>query len=197
METDLRHPSLAASTAHLTAAPGLSTVLAGQVEFAEVIQAVPVPSHHAGMTPDRTLDVIVAGPLPPNPVDLIESERMRTVLRDAEDRYDLVVIDTPPMSVVSDAIPLIREVSGVIVVTRLGKSIRESVTELRKQLQHLDAPTLGVVVNGFKAERGAYGYGYGYAAYEPGDSPAEVEPSRSNGGSDGAETSASGQRAER
>ncbi len=167
METDLRHPSLAASGGHLDRAPGLSTVLAGQIEFAEAVQAVDGPERtQAAVCSDRTMDVVVAGPLPPNPVDLIESERMRSVLREAEERYDLVVLDTPPTSVVSDAIPLIREVSGVIVVTRLGKSTRESVTQLRTQLEHLDAPILGVVVNAFKAERGAYGYGYGYG-YEP------------------------------
>ena len=176
METDLRHPSLAASAGQLAAAPGLSTVLAGQIEFAEVVQEVVVPKHHGGGTPDRTMDVVVAGPLPPNPVDLIESERMRAVLSEAEEHYDLVVIDTPPTSVVSDAIPLIRQVSGVVVVTRLGKSTRESVAHLRKQLEHLNAPTLGVVVNAFKADRGAYGYGYGYGE---GYQPSEVDESMS------------------
>jgi polysaccharide biosynthesis transport protein len=161
METDLRHPSLAASGAQLAAAPGLSTVLAGQLEFPEAVQTINVPSQTGGGFSDRTMDVIAAGPLPPNPVDLIESDRMRTLLREAEEHYDLVVLDTPPTSIVSDAIPLIREVSGVIVVTRLGKSTRESVSHLRSQLDNLNAPVLGVVVNGFKADSG-YGYGYGY-----------------------------------
>ena len=96
IETDLRHPSLAASSGTLAPAPGLSTVLAGQVEFAEVVQSVSVPKHGGGRVPERTMDVVVAGHIPPNPVDLIESERMRTVLREAEQMYDLVVIDTPP-----------------------------------------------------------------------------------------------------
>jgi polysaccharide biosynthesis transport protein len=193
LETDLRHPCLAASAAGLSPAPGLSTALAGQIEFAEAVQAVTVPSDHGGNAPDRTMDVVVAGPLPPNPVDLIESERMRTVLREAEERYDLVVMDTPPTSVVSDAIPLIREVSGVIVVTRLGKSTRESVSHLRKQLEHLDAPILGVVINAFKAERRAYGYGYGYVA-EPSERAAAAEP---NGASYAADARESHQRAGR
>lgn len=187
METDLRHPSLAASAGPLAPAPGLSTVLAGQIEFAEVVQAVMVPNHHAGRAPDRMMDVVVAGPIPPNPVDLIESERMRTVLREAEERYDLVVVDTPPTSVVSDAIPLIREVSGVIVVTRLGKSTRESVAQLRNQLVHLNAPTLGVVVNAFKADRGSYGYGYGYG-YESSDEATEPEPAPGGNGAHAPET---------
>jgi capsular exopolysaccharide synthesis family protein len=183
METDLRHPSLAASAGELAPAPGLSTVLAGQLEFAEVVQMVIVPTRHGPHGSDRAMDVVVAGPLPPNPVDLIESERMRSVLREAEEKYDLVVVDTPPTSVVSDAIPLIREVSGVIVVTRLGKSTRESVAHLRKQLDHLDAPTLGVVVNAFNAEGGGYGYGYSYGYGYESQSDANVAHSEGNGAS--------------
>jgi receptor protein-tyrosine kinase len=168
MEADLRHPCLAASADELAASPGLSTVLAAQTEFAETVQMVTVSSNHGGSALDRTMDVVVAGPLPPNPGDLIDSERMRSVLREVEKRYDMVVMDTPPASVVSDVIPLIREVSGVIVVTRLGKSTRESVSHLRKQLANLDAPILGLVVNAFKADSRAYGYGY---AYEPRPQP--------------------------
>jgi capsular exopolysaccharide synthesis family protein len=181
LETDLRRPSLAASAESVVPAPGLSTVLAGQIEFSEAVQAVVVPSHQGSPTTDRTMDVMVAGPIPPNPVDLIESERMRKMLQEAEERYDLLVLDTPPTSVVSDAIPLIREVSGVIVVTRLGRSTRESVAQLRKQLENLDAPTLGIVVNAFKADRGIYGYGYGYGY---GDKPSEQvsEPAPASGG---------------
>jgi capsular exopolysaccharide synthesis family protein len=187
METDLRHPSLAASAGLLAPAPGLSTVLAGQIEFAEVVQAVMVPNHHAGRAPDRMMDVVVAGPIPPNPVDLIESERMRAVLREAEERYDLVVVDTPPTSVVSDAIPLIREVSGVIVVTRLGKSTRESVAQLRNQLVHLNAPTLGVVVNAFKSDHGGYGYGYGYG-YESSEATTKTKPEPGGNGAHAPDT---------
>jgi hypothetical protein len=74
-----------------------------------------------------------------------------------------VIVDTPPTSVVSDAIPLINQVSGVIVVCRLSKTTRESAAHLRQQLENLDANTLGVVVNGVGRQSGYYGYGYGYA----------------------------------
>ena len=73
----------------------------------------------------------MAGPLPPNPDELIDSERMREVVVEAQLRYDLVVIDTPPTSVVSDAIPLMNAVSGVIVVGRLGRTSRDSATSSR------------------------------------------------------------------
>ncbi len=72
---------------------------------------------------------------------------MQAVLEVIPDRYDLVVVDTPP-TVVSDAMPILEYVGGVVVVGRLGLSTDESLIGLREQLDQLDAPTLGVVVNG-------------------------------------------------
>ncbi len=160
IEADLRHPRLGGSLG-LLGAPGLSTLLAGQAAPSDVVQEIPVREKAPGAE-GRTLDLLLAGPLPPNPSDLLESDRMRQVLAQAEDRYDLVVVDTPPTSIVSDAIPLINQVGGVIVVGRLGKTTREAATHLRNQLRNLDAPVLGVVVNGIGSEAGSYGYGYGY-----------------------------------
>jgi receptor protein-tyrosine kinase len=158
IEADLRRPRVAEGRG-ISPGPGLSHVLAGQGSLSSVIQHVKLSGGN-GDVPSGTLDVVVAGALPPNPTDLIESDRMRQVIHEAEESYDLVVLDTPPTSVVSDAIPLLREVSGVIVVVRLGKSARESVHQLRNQLRNLNAPTLGVVINA--VSRGA-GEGYGYA----------------------------------
>lgn len=160
IEADLRHPRLAGGLG-LLGSPGLSTVLAGQADLADVVHEVPVRQHADGAD-GRTLDVVLAGPLPPNPSDLLESDRMRQVLAAAEARYDLVVVDTPPTSIVSDAIPLIEQVGGVIVVGRLAKTTREAATHLFNQLKNLDAPVLGVVVNGIGSDAGGYGYGEGY-----------------------------------
>lgn len=176
IEADLRQPTLARSSGQ--AEPGLSTVLAGSRRLDEAMQTVRVDQRMNSSTSERTMDLLPAGPLPPNPVDLIESERMREIVRQAEHDYDLVVIDTPPTSVVSDAVPLVKEVSGVIVVVRLGQTPREAVLHLRNQLEHLDAPTLGVVLNGLSPDTASYGYGYGYGyAYGQDGAPA-VSPSR-------------------
>jgi polysaccharide biosynthesis transport protein len=160
IEADLRHPGMAS---FIGAAPpnGLSSVLSGQAELHEAVQQVPVPEQQNGAL-RRTVDVLFAGPLPPNPAELLESDRMRDLLETAQRTYDLVIVDTPPTSVVSDAIPLLNQVGGVIVVGRLGKSTRDSVARLNEQLQNLRAPTLGVVVNSIHQEHDAYGYGYGY-----------------------------------
>lgn len=87
---------------------------------------------------------------------------MGDVIKDAEQQYDLIVVDTPPAAAISDAIPLIPLVDGVIVVSRLGKTLRDHAHRLRQQLARVDAPTLGLVVNSTEqAEPYAYGYEYG------------------------------------
>jgi polysaccharide biosynthesis transport protein len=160
IEADLRHPALAYGLG-LQRGPGLSTVLADEAAMSDAIQEIPVPERGNGRAP-RTVDALLAGPLPPNPSDLLESHRMHDVIAEAEQAYDLVVIDTPPTSVVSDAVPLVPRVGGVIVVTRLAKTTREAMLHLRNQLQNLDASVLGVVVNALGSEGEKYGYGYGY-----------------------------------
>jgi capsular exopolysaccharide synthesis family protein len=162
LEADLRRPVLAARLG-LRGREGLSQVLAGSLDLDRAVKQIPLDgTGAAGLDPQKTLDVLVAGPVPPNPSDLVESERMRQLITHAESVYDLVVIDTPPTSVVSDAIPLVSEVSGVIVVTRVGRTKRESAHHLRNQLENLRANTLGVVVNSVGRRQAGYGYGYGY-----------------------------------
>jgi Mrp family chromosome partitioning ATPase len=111
--------------------------------------------------------VLAAGPLPPNPHDLLESRRFEELLHAAEERYDLVVIDTPPASIVSDATPLTTRVSGVLVVARLGRTTRDSLTRLRDQLRNLRAPLIGVVANGVAGGQSGYGYGYAPQVQDP------------------------------
>ena len=116
----------------------------------------------------RTLDVLVAGAtLPPNPGELIESHAMEAVLEQAKSTYDLVVIDTPPLTAVSDAFPLLRKVDGVIIVGRVGRNRRDVAERLHETLTGAGAPLLGVVANGVKLGRlGAYGYDYDYTQEE-------------------------------
>ncbi len=112
------------------------------------------------------LDVLVAGHAPPNPTELVQSHAMADVLAWAREQYDLVVIDTPPLTVVADAIALLKAVDGVVLVAQLGKNTRDAAAFLRERLVGVNAPLLGVVANGVKARKGgSYGYGYGYGYY--------------------------------
>src|SRR5207244_8303063 len=104
-------------------AAGLSDVLIGEQSLWSATQLVDVDSPPSDGSLGRSLDVLVAGfPLPPNPAKLIESHAMEGVLEEARSTYDLVVIDTPPLTAVSDAFPLLRKVDGVIIVGRGGRN---------------------------------------------------------------------------
>jgi capsular exopolysaccharide synthesis family protein len=174
IEADLRHPSALDPDA-LEPKPGLGAVLAGNADLGDVLIQLPVPTR-AGGELVRHMDVVPAGAVPPNPIDLLESETMERLIREAEARYELVIIDSAPTAVVSDAIPLVKTVSGVIVVTRLGKSTRPATQQLRRQLENLDAPTLGVVVNSMKSQATGYGYGYGSTPNAAASSTPRVSP---------------------
>ena len=154
IEADMRRPQLA-TRAHVLPFPGLAEVLSNNVPASEAIQAVPASDRRAGR-----LDILVAGSAPPNPYELLESHRMEAVLKQFVEQYDLVIIDSPPNSIVSDAIPLMQRVSGVMVVSRLRQTTRDGAAALREQLASLKAPTLGVVVNGAELESSEY-YSYG------------------------------------
>lgn len=164
IEADLRRPTLAERLG-TRFGPGLADVLIGASGMRDAIQAVdlgPTFPHRAAER--RTLDVLVAGVgLPPNPAALIESHAMERVLEQAKSEYDLVVIDTPPLTAVSDAFPLLGKVDGVVIVGWVGRNRRDVAERLHGTLAGAGAPLLGVVANGFKVGRlGAYSYGYGY-----------------------------------
>lgn len=156
IEADLRRPVLALKMGATPGERGLSTVLSEQVSLTEALQ-----HYEHGGDEDHTFDVLYAGPKPPNPGDLLESENMTALLAEVRRRYDYIVIDTAPVPVVSDPIPLLSQVDGVLVVTRLGKTQRDELAHLRRQLSKFKAPVLGVVING-GARVGDYA---GYSSY--------------------------------
>ena len=160
VEADLHQATLA--TYHkLDPIPGLAEILTHQVSVDGAIQTITVEDRSNGSEDARRLDAITAGATPPNPAELIDSHEMARVLAEFTDRYDLVVIDTPPVSLLADAIPLMKLVSGVIVVGQVGKTTRDEAAHLREQLRKLDAPVLGVAANRIREGR-RYGRGYGY-----------------------------------
>jgi len=166
LEADLRRPTLAKQL-DVQFGPGLSDVLIGAVSLSEATQTIDLGSPSAAGSGGRMLDVLVAGAvLPPNPGELIESHAMETLLERAKSTYDLVVIDTTPLTAVSDAFPLLRKVDGVLLVGRLGRNRRDVAQRLHETLTGAGAPLLGVVANGFKSGRlgGSYGYTYDYTA---------------------------------
>lgn len=169
VEADLRKPTLAQSVA-LDSQLGLSGALVGAGNVEDAIQQVEVDAPASTNGGKRTLEVLPAGISPPNPTELLESHAMEHLLAWARDNYEFIVIDTPPLSLVADAIPLMKSVDGLIIVSRLGLTTRDDPERLRKLLEGLGAPALGIVVNDVQTSRGGY-YGYGHDGRAPRPEP--------------------------
>ena len=170
VEADLRRPTLAQQL-NVQSGPGLADVLIGAVMMGEATQAINLDAPSGDSVKGRNFDVLVAGAaLPPNPGELLESRAMETLLERAQSSYDLIVIDTPPLTAVSDAFPLLRKVDGVVIVGRVGRNRRDVAQRLHETLSGAGAPLLGVIANGFKARRNApysYSYDYSYRSEPP------------------------------
>jgi polysaccharide biosynthesis transport protein len=147
LEVDLRHPTLAQQL-NIQSGPGLAGVLIGDVPMDEATHSVALRASPGEGTTGHTLDVLAAGAvLPPNPGELLESQAMDGVLEQARSAYDLAVIDTPPLTAVSDAFSLLTKVDGVVIVGRVGHSRRDAAQRLHQVLAGNGAPLLGVIAN--------------------------------------------------
>jgi polysaccharide biosynthesis transport protein len=183
LEVDLRHPTLAQQLA-LQGGPGLADVLIGTVPMDEATESVDVQAPPGEGAAGRTLDVLAAGAfLPPNPAALLESRAMNIVLERARSSYDLVVVDTPPLTAVSDAFPLLIKVDGVVIVGRVGRSRRDAAERLQRILATSHAPLLGIIANGSKPD-GPGSYASSSRDADKSSPPPSV--ASSNGSADGA-----------
>ena len=148
VEADLRRPSLA-DRYDLEQAPGLAEALQGEVSISAAMQTIlPIQGSANPVGHPRSLHVIVAGSPAPNPWALMQSSVMVRILEVLRKDHDIVVIDTPPLPHVADAISLLRHVDGVLVTTSVNSTRGPEASRLRDQLQGLDANVLGVVANG-------------------------------------------------
>ena len=112
-----------------------------------------------------SLDVLVSGPLPPDPGEFVGTRKLAEILMELRERYDVVVIDSPPLLRVGDPMTLSSRVDGLLVVARLNVVRRPMLTELTRSLDAAPATKLGYVVTGSTrqtAYTGSYSYGYGY-----------------------------------
>lgn len=161
IEADMRDPSLGPILGS-TSSRGLSALLSdSSLEPADVVVSVQT-TRIAQAAGEAQFDFLPAGSVPPNPTELVASRGMRDLLEEASADYDFLVVDTPPIMVVADGIPLVSAVRGVLMVTGVGVSTRTATTELAEQLERLEAPTLGLVANfADDAGRSLDGYGYG------------------------------------
>ena len=111
--------------------------------------------------PIENLDIITAGPIPPNPSELLSSKKFVSLIQDVSRQYDMVIVDTPPLASVTDPIILSKHVDSFIIVTWAGKTTHELLGKGIKQLKEVGAPLTGVVLNRFNAKKSGYYYNYG------------------------------------
>ena len=116
---------------------GLSTFLSQNAELDGLIQNLKIPN----------LSLLACGPIPPNPAELLSSDKMKELMRLVTERYDHVLIDSPPILYVTDSVILSTLVEGVILVVHGGKSTREDVRQARNMLTNVGAKIFGVVLN--------------------------------------------------
>jgi len=115
---------------------------------------------------EAILEVLPAGPIPPDPGEFSGSRAVEAILKELSQRVDFVLVDAPPILHVGDAMALSARVDGLIVVGRLKVVRRPMLAELRRLLAVAPATKLGVVVTGAQGEEG-YGYGSYYYARAP------------------------------
>ncbi|MDA0815312.1 MAG: polysaccharide biosynthesis tyrosine autokinase [Chloroflexi bacterium] len=127
------------------------------------------------------VSVVTAGPLPPNPSELLASARMQEVLERLRARFDIVILDSPPALVVTDASVLSTLVDGLVVVARAGKTRRGTLRATIAELAQSGRPIAGVILNRVRGrEAGYYSYAYGRAY---GESKSDEDPPRRSAGS--------------
>lgn len=157
IDADMRRPSLARLLIE-RATPGLSNVLAGLATVEEAIRKDVRPN----------LDILFSGAIPPNPLELLGSTTMKQMIDALSRRYDYILLDTPPIGIVSDACEVASLTDGVLFLVRQGETEKEAVLRSVKQLELSNAKLLGFVLNGVgesgrKGYRNRYSYRYKYS----------------------------------
>ena len=131
---------------------GLTSLLMGKSSLADTVYS----SGELGV-----LDVITSGPIPPNPSELLSSDSMREFLEGIKEKYDMIILDTPPLGPVTDAAIISTIADGMLLVIETGKAAEGQVEYARESLDKVNANVIGAVLNKMPIRKGRYG-GYGY-----------------------------------
>jgi tyrosine-protein kinase Etk/Wzc len=148
---DLRKPRIF-DDFQIDQVPGLSNYLVGTNTLQEITQKVEYSPF---------LHIISAGPVPPNPSELLESDKMYALLQILKEEYDFVIIDTPPIGIVPDGINLIKNSDIAVFIIRQKFSDKSSLEFLNDFAAKIDAKNICIEINDVKLSKSGYGYGYG------------------------------------
>lgn len=131
---------------------GMSTFLSGRSKIGEIIQS----------TEFSNLDIISSGPVPPNPSELILSDRLDELVDTLKESYDYIFIDSAPLGLVTDTMQLMQYADISLVVFRENYAKKSFVSDLNNLVKSHDLKNMGIVINSVDSSSGSYGYGYGY-----------------------------------
>ncbi len=155
IEGDLRNPSIGRAMG-LTSVDGLSSLLSGAKSLDQAVTK----------TDDKNLDVILSGPLPPSPTELLAGSRLVSLLLIASQKYDQIIIDGPPVLGIADAPILANAAGGTLLIVRSGSSKVSSAQAAIKRLRATRARLIGCLLTQYDAKASGYGYEYeGYYSY--------------------------------
>lgn len=136
IDCDLRSPSIHQVFSQSNHA-GLTNILANQNQWQEVIRDTTID----------TLSLLTSGPIPPNPAELLASRRMKSLIEELKQHYDMIFFDVPPVLAVTDSLVVSALSDGVILVVNAGKVDKELVRKTKASLEHVNARLIGVVLN--------------------------------------------------
>lgn len=174
VEADVRRPTLSKAL-DIEADVGLTEVIAGQIDLDDALYRVEYAGGHAALArtgvvegsksveaaDEGTLHVLPSGGEPPNPPVMLASRQMQDLLASLVSNHDIVIIDSPPLLVVSDAVPLIGLADATLVVARLGETLRDAAKRVGSVISRVpDARPLGVIANGVNTSDVSGGFRY-------------------------------------
>jgi capsular exopolysaccharide synthesis family protein len=150
VDSDMRKPTVH-YTFNMSNVYGLTSVLTKQTTLINAVEE----------SQEKNLFILTSGPIPPNPAELLSSKAMEQFFQDAEEFFDLIVFDTPPLLAVTDAQILANRCEGSILVVSSGKTENEQAVKAKEILDAAQSKLLGVVLNNKKIENNNYYYYYG------------------------------------
>lgn len=154
IDCDLRKPTIH-KLMEISNLKGLTNVLIGEMELEEIV-------HKSGEL--ETLYILTSGPIPPNPSELLGSRTMENFLNSLKSEYDMIIIDSPPVGLVTDAAVLSTKADGVLLVVAAAEVEIEEIKRAQELLEKVNANILGVVLNKVDI-KSKYYYKYGYYQY--------------------------------
>ena len=149
VDCDMRRPSMHKNF-RVTNTYGISDLLIGKQKLETVINNV-----------NSNLSIITAGNIPPNPAEMLASKAMTAFLEDMKNKYDYIVLDTPPLQAVTDAQILSTKADGTLVVVRAGVTKKEAVHNAVSMLKKVNGHVIGTILNAAENKKDKYYYYYG------------------------------------